>query len=178
MRGEKILKDVIVYDNFFEDPDLVYNKIYEKLPRLPHAVDSNFVGERYGLKNKWVVDQINKAVDDPNFVIEDNDWVICQFVNKFNGEENWIHCDLDWTLIIYLQKDNYVTNPELCGTRFFSSKDERTETARVEYKYNRAVFFKGDTNWHMGGDGFGTDLHNCRLTIPVFYERELKQQRR
>jgi hypothetical protein len=55
---------------------------------------------------------------------------------------------------------------ELIDTHSASS-DKWIETSRIEHAFNRLILFRGNM-FHSASDGFGTNIHNAKLTQTFF----------
>ena len=193
MYSEKVYKNSYVIYDVFDDPLSVKNYITDHCKRNQPIEQINAAGQR------WVDHQpafsISKILDyvcdlEGDLQLETNSMTY-QFVNSSEGMYNWIHKDRFWTGIIYLQQNI----PEDCGTALYSL-DNNVHIANEYFKpyinknpllhfypdhpawnlvyeskyiFNTMFFFRGDKHFHMGSDGYGTDLDNSRLTIPLFF---------
>jgi hypothetical protein len=193
MYSEKVYKNSYVIHDVFDDPNTVKQYITD------YCKNNNPVEQQYAAGKRWVDNQPAFSISDILKHVKQlnegrpltNDAMQYQFVSEQDGMYNWIHKDHFWTGIIYLQEDV----PEDCGTALYSLDNSvviEKEYQKLyinnnpllhfypdhpawnlvyesKYIFNTMFFFRGDKHFHMGSEGYGTDLDNSRLTIPLFF---------
>jgi tryptophan halogenase len=169
--------DVIVINNFFENPDIVRDIALDFEYESHKNHEGGWRGWRGRIdKQKYgeLCAYIQKRISMMNPRLNDLDYRFnfhyCLESTKNecfpSFEETKLHKDPDaWAGVIYL---NPVVN-ETGGTVLYS--DDKTQKKYVEYLYNRLVFYPSDI-LHGPNDLFGSDITNSRLTLTIFANRK------
>ena len=173
-------KNLMVIDNFLDDPDRVrahalkldFSKIQTTVPGVRSV--ERLVGElQTEVENKLKIafsckDIIWDWVQD-SFSIQS-----CQ-----QGTRTWIHVDNlkedsgEWAAVLYLTPNPIVES----GTAIFESHDNHLNTPKtvmnmsVGNVYNRLVAYRGKVLYHRSIlPGFGNTLETSRLTQVFFFD--------
>ena len=189
---------VIIYDNFYIDPDSVRKEIlantFEVLPNKVYyggKISKQYsVPDIHNFFSTKIGAQSFRRVDDKSYFGE------CRLSFKDDFFEQWIHTDeSDWSAVVFLNLEG--TYPESHGTAIWrhretgwttlpldSSKETRTRLIKdgldeskwelIEFipgKYNRIVLFPSML-WHsmMPRDVFGIDNESARLAQLFFFD--------
>jgi len=176
------MKEIIVYDNFYRDPDLVRS--------LALGKDFNLLGNYPGKRTDPFLTGVIKNHISEIVGAEVTHWFddYCGcFQVVHEGEQTWIHSDHynDWAGVCYLHPNP----PAGSGTAFYSHMGLRRpmvedgmesipdpysrdwiQTDYVENVYNRLVLYRGDL-FHQATGYFGkeNDLSSQRLFQVFFF---------
>lgn len=174
------MKDLIIIDNIFDDPDSILNyalneKYYDS-ENHPHSKNSilHWKGMRTSLINE----------SNPSFFNKNISAIINKFINvktsceihleaemyfhymnkSFSYNESWLHKDSKCYIagVVYLNK----TPSENSGTIII----KQDEKVIVENVFNRLVLYNSQF-LHSPLNGFGDILENSRLTMTLFFNQ-------
>jgi hypothetical protein len=160
--------DIYKIDNFFENVDGIRN--YALSLKYEQSSDkTGWKGFRTRISNNEITDYIKLKLSNINKDFQNFDFDIFfhytldstkNVVDNF--DEYRLHKDLtEWAGVIYLSP-----NPKSnSGTTLHS--DDGKIIQNIENKYNRFIFYKGDT-LHGVLDTFGDTIETSRLTITIF----------
>lgn len=178
-----MLRDLVVIDNVFSDPDRIvevakkqqyYNNDDHPYPTKMHysgmrstrlqEIDSNL--ESYMLKQ--IMDKIvEKETDTEQWYCYYNYMATTFFhyltkKHKDEAKHNWFHQDPSvYAAVVYLNKNP----PEKNGTILQNGDKFHV----VDNEYNRLVLYKSNIV-HSAEGGFGNDVNDARLTYTMFFD--------
>lgn len=184
-----MLSDVIVIDNFFDDPDSLVATArkmdYYDVHDRPDSYVESKEGELFypGKRtqpleivdielNNWLLRQIsNKTLD---FGIglhrtEFNFTCFCRLhfhytSGQYVPNEKWFHTDPTlYAGVVYLKKNP----PPDTGTILLRGNGENVV---IENRYNRFVMYRSDI-MHSVQKSFGNNIYDSRMTLTLFWDK-------
>ena len=165
-------RNLIVVDNFLDDPDKVrsivlgldFNRYQVSVP----GVRSHRVGGDLQIE---VEDKLKVAFGCKEIIWDMTQDTLC-FQSCMEGTETWIHVDSqgenqgEWAAVLYLTPDPVLDS----GTGIFESPDHDMNIG-VGNVYNRLVAYRGKVLYHRSiVPGFGNTLETSRLTQTFFFD--------
>jgi hypothetical protein len=186
------MRDVIIVDNFYTNPDEVRSFALEQ----DFNIDGNYPGHRTkSFLNEPIVKYIEEITGFEMEPLEDPGYTGA-FQVTFASDRTWIHADSwnEWAGVCYLTPDAPVTGgtglfkhkatgltsaPRLPNGEVNESLMAIVESEAQDYtkwelvdvignKYNRCVFYKGDM-FHASLDYFGKTKEDGRLFQTFFF---------
>jgi hypothetical protein len=172
------MKNLVVIDNFYKNPEAVRRYALTKAQYLPkEKLPEGFVGteSQQSFFSPDVVGKISDAIGE-KIIVDPSRFAFGVFAKTYASDDKnkKIHVDSsEWTAVLYLSR------PEDCqgGTLFYEENPERKPedwkiSTRVGMKFNRMVVFKANSLFHAAEGYFGDCDENCRLLQLFFFKTQ------
>ena len=158
-----LFRSTIIIDNFLDKPDLVRSSVLT----LPFKNTGSYPGCRtdaaYYDYQEMVRSKIEFILNKKLTFRKDHDCF--RFQLCLRGDKTWIHKDdVEWAGVLFLTPDAPVNS----GTGIFN--ENKKLVTMIGNIYNRLVLYRGDLFHRSMVSGFGSTVHDGRLTQVFFFD--------